>query len=144
MTLIVLQQYEMRCAIWYYLYNFKNVKSTHRGKLFLVQILACISLMYITYIRYAIFWYIRYVDITKVGLPQASLVSINQSLCSYYKYLWSLWKRLHSKKLMHSFWVSNCNVNLKVRENTPVLLVSYVIDLEKHFDIKGLIVAAEG
>ena len=83
------------------------------------------------------------VDITKVGLPQGSLVFINQSLCSYYKYLWSLCKRLHSKKLIHSFWVSNGNVNLKVRENTPVLLVSHVSDLEKHFHIKGLVGDAE-
>ena len=30
------------------------------------------------------------------------------------------------------------NVSLKVRENTPVMLVSNVSDLEKHFDIKGL------
>ena len=86
---------------------------------------------------------LKSVDITKVGLPQGSLVFINQSLCSYYKYLWSLCKRLHSKKLIHSFWVSNGNVNLKVRENTPVLLVSHVSDLEKHFDIKGLVEGAE-
>ena len=86
---------------------------------------------------------LKSVDITKVGLPQGSLVFINQSLCSYYKYLWSLCKRLHSKKLIHSFWVSNGNVNLKVRENTPVLLVSHVSDLEKHFDIKGLVGDAE-
>ena len=86
---------------------------------------------------------LKSVDITRVGLPQGSLVFINQSLCSYYKYLWSLCKRLHSKKLIHSFWVSNGNVNLKVRENTPVLLVSHVSDLEKHFDIKGLVGYAE-
>ena len=69
------------------------------------------------------------VDITKVGLPKGTLVFIIQSLCSYYKYLWSLCKRLLSKKLIHSFWVSNGNVNLKVRENTPVLLVTHVSDL---------------
>ena len=86
---------------------------------------------------------LKSVDITKVGLPQGSLVFINQSLCSYYKYLRSLCKRLHSKKLIHSFWVSNRNVNLKVPENTPVLLVSHVSDLEKHFDVKGLVVDAE-
>ena len=61
---------------------------------------------------------LKSVDIRKVGLPQGSLVFVNQSLCSYYKYLSSLCKRLHSKKLIHSFWVSNGNVNLKVCENT--------------------------
>ena len=30
----------MRCAIWYHLYNLKNVKNTHRGVLFLVKLQA--------------------------------------------------------------------------------------------------------
>ena len=29
--------YVMRCAIWYLLYNLKNVKNTHGGVLFLVK-----------------------------------------------------------------------------------------------------------
>ena len=28
----------MRCVIWYYLYNFKNVKNTNGGVLFLVKL----------------------------------------------------------------------------------------------------------
>ena len=71
---------------------------------------------------------LKSVDITKVGLPKGTLVFINQSLCSFYFYLWSLCKSLHSKKLIHSFWVSNGNVRLKVRENTPVLLVTHAPD----------------
>ena len=74
-----------------------------------------------------------------VGLNQGPSVFKNQSLSSYYKYMWSLCKRLHLKKLIHSFWVSNGNVSLKVRENTPVLLVTHVRDLEKSFQIKGLV-----
>ena len=30
--------YVMRCAIWYHLYNFKNLKNTHGGVLLLVKI----------------------------------------------------------------------------------------------------------
>ena len=30
----------MRCAIWYHLYNFKNVKNTHGGVLILVKLQA--------------------------------------------------------------------------------------------------------
>ena len=30
----------MRCAIWYYLYNLKNVKNTHGGVLILVKLQA--------------------------------------------------------------------------------------------------------
>ena len=30
----------MRCTIWYHLYNFKKVKNTHEGVLFLVKLQA--------------------------------------------------------------------------------------------------------
>ena len=33
-------KYVMRCAIWYHLYNFKNVKITHGGVLILVKLQA--------------------------------------------------------------------------------------------------------
>ena len=32
--------YVMRCAIWYHLYNLKNVKNTHGGVLILVKLQA--------------------------------------------------------------------------------------------------------
>ena len=32
--------YVVRCAIWYHLYNFKNVKNTHAGVLILVKLQA--------------------------------------------------------------------------------------------------------
>ena len=74
---------------------------------------------------------LKSVGITNVGLPQGSLVFINQCrLYFYYKYLWPLCERLHSKKMIHSFWISNANVSLKVRENTPVMLVTHVSDQE--------------
>ena len=76
---------------------------------------------------------LKSVGITNVGLPQGYLVFINQCLCFYHKYLWPLCERLHSKKMIHSFWISNANVSLKVRENTPVMLATHVSDLEKHF-----------
>ena len=41
---------------------------------------------------------LKSVDITKVGLPQGSLVFTNQSLCSYYKYLWFLYKKAASEE----------------------------------------------
>ena len=36
--LLVSEQYVMRCAIWYYLYNLKNVKNSHGGVLILVKL----------------------------------------------------------------------------------------------------------
>ena len=47
--------YEMLCAIWYHLYNFKNVKNTHGGMLILVKLQAkvfkCSNLYYPTVIK---------------------------------------------------------------------------------------------
>ena len=36
----LLRLYVMLCAIWYYLYNFKNVKNTHGGVILLVKLQA--------------------------------------------------------------------------------------------------------
>ena len=57
--------------------------------------------------------------------------------------MWSLCKRLNSRKLIQSLWVSNSNVSVKFHENTRVLLLTQVSDLERHFDIKGLLGDAE-
>ena len=32
------KKFVMRCAIWYHLYNLKNVKNTHRGVFYLVKL----------------------------------------------------------------------------------------------------------
>ena len=64
---------------------------------------------------------LKSVDIKSVGLPNVYLIFMNRNLCSYFKYLWSLYFiHLHLKKMMHSFWVSDGNVSLKLRENTPM------------------------
>ena len=36
-------EYEMRCRIWYHLYNLKNVENTHEGVLLLVK-LQCLKI----------------------------------------------------------------------------------------------------
>ena len=39
----MLKVYQMFCAIWYHLYNLKNVKNTHGGMSLLVQLHAYIT-----------------------------------------------------------------------------------------------------
>ena len=36
----IFRSYAMRCAFWYHLYDFKNVKNTHEGVLLLVKLQA--------------------------------------------------------------------------------------------------------
>ena len=38
LRLACIRKYVMHCAIWYHLYNFKNVKNTHGGVLLLVKL----------------------------------------------------------------------------------------------------------
>ena len=38
MITLTILKYVMLCVIWYYIYNFKNVKSTHGGVLLLVKL----------------------------------------------------------------------------------------------------------
>ena len=41
--IIMSDEYVMRCAIWYHLYNFKNVKNAHGGMLLLIKLQALAS-----------------------------------------------------------------------------------------------------
>ena len=45
-------------------------------------------------------------------------VYINLNFCPYYKLLWSKSKRLHAKKQIHSYYISNGTVKVKVEENS--------------------------
>ena len=60
-------------------------------------------------------------------------IIINDGLCSYYKYLWSKCKRLSANKYMHTFWVLNSSMKIKVRENSKPNTISHITDLEKVF-----------
>ena len=46
--IIMSDEYVMRCAIWYHLYNFKNVKNAHGGMLLLVKLQASATLLKLT------------------------------------------------------------------------------------------------
>ena len=45
-------KYVVRCAIWYHLYNLKNMKNTHGGVLILVKLQAAQVAQHITYIEF--------------------------------------------------------------------------------------------
>ena len=47
-------------------------------------------------------------------------VFINNSLCSFYKRLWSKCKRLWTYKYIYTFWVSNGSVKIKGKTPNPI------------------------
>ena len=60
-------------------------------------------------------------------------VFINDSLCSYYKMLWSKYKKLSLNKLIHAFLDRNGSVRLKIGENVTANIMIHLSDLEKFF-----------
>ena len=60
-------------------------------------------------------------------------VYINDSLCRYYKSLWSKCKRLRDGNFIHSFWVTNGSIRIKVNESSEMQVITHICDLEEHF-----------
>ena len=62
-------------------------------------------------------------NLTSLGINTP--IYINDSLCTYYKKLLSKCKKLCDNKAIHTFWISNGSVNLKVSETGNVHTVSH-------------------
>ena len=60
-------------------------------------------------------------------------IYINQSLCPYYRMLWSKSKSQHRMGKIFAYYLSNGNVKIKKQENSQQLIISHTSDLESHF-----------
>ena len=56
-----------------------------------------------------------------------------QSLCPYYRVLWSKSKSLHSMGKIYSYCVSNGTVKIKIKETSKPLSIMHISDLDKLF-----------
>ena len=76
-------------------------------------------------------------DFSKLNLTDIDLgntkISINQSLCPNYIFLWSKSKRLYAMKQIHRYYVSNGTVKVKLEENSRPLSITHATDFDKHF-----------
>ena len=76
-------------------------------------------------------------DLSKLKLTVMDLgntkIFIDQSLCRYYKLLWSKSKRVHAMKQIYSYYVSNGTVKVKLEENSRPISITYATDFDKHF-----------
>ena len=73
-----------------------------------------------------------------VHLPGETKVSINESLCLYYKKLWSKCKRLWSAGHVSAFWVRNRALRIKLSSES-VSMITHDCDLGKLFPGNPLI-----
>ena len=62
-----------------------------------------------------------------------SKVFINESLCKYYKLLWSLCKSLWNDKLIFAFWTVNGSLRLKFRQEGRVHMIFHKEELKELF-----------
>ena len=67
-----------------------------------------------------------------LNLPASVKIYINESLCPYYKKLWTKCKKLWDAKRILSFWVSNGSIRVKL-VNENVSIITHDCDLEKLF-----------
>ena len=70
-------------------------------------------------------------DLSSNGIR--SPVYINDSLCKYYKMLWRKCKKLCVNKFIHSLWVSNGSIRLKLSDNERSYMIIHIRDLEELF-----------
>ena len=69
----------------------------------------------------------------EIGFPEDNPVFVNQSLCTYYRVLWSKAKRLHCLKRISSFYMSGGTVKIEISENSLPLPITHVNDFIEHF-----------
>ena len=70
-------------------------------------------------------------DLSLIGIR--SPVYLIDSLCKYYKMLWRKCKKLCVNKFIHSFWVSNGSIRLKLPDNERSYMITHISDLEELF-----------
>ena len=67
-----------------------------------------------------------------LNLPADVKIYINESLCPYYKKLWTKCGKLWDAKRILSFWISNGSIRVKL-VNENVSIITHDCDLEKLF-----------
>ena len=76
---------------------------------------------------------LRNLSMEDVGLPGDTRIFINQSLCPYYRILWSKSKKLHSLGKVHTFYVSNSTNKIKISKNSQPISITHSSDFDKYF-----------
>ena len=76
---------------------------------------------------------LRNLNLEDLGFHGENRIYINRSLCQYYRMLWSKSKKLHSMGRIHSFYIADESIKIKVHENSTPLAIIHVNYFEYNF-----------
>ena len=68
-----------------------------------------------------------------LDLPEGTKIFVNQSLCPYYRILWSKTKRLQSMCKINNYFISDGTVKIKTDENSKPWAITHLDDLAINF-----------
>ena len=73
---------------------------------------------------------LKNISMADLGSEENGSIYINQSLCSYYKMLWSWSKKLHNMGRIYSWYVSGGTIKIKIHEHGDSISVTHT---DEHF-----------
>ena len=73
------------------------------------------------------------VNMDDLDLPRGTKIYINQSLCPYYRILWSKAKKLQNIGSINNFYISSGTIKIKVTENSRLVTITHLGDFKIHF-----------
>ena len=76
---------------------------------------------------------LRNLDMEDLDLSRGTKIYINQSLCPYYRILWSKAKRLQNIGSIDNFYISSGTIKIKVTENSSPITITHLDDFKIHF-----------
>ena len=74
---------------------------------------------------------LKNLDMTDLDFSEGTKIFVNESLCPYYRWLWSVCKKLRERKYIHSFFTSNGTIKVMLSENGRAHSITHDEDLKK-------------
>ena len=77
---------------------------------------------------------IQKITATDLDFPNTTIkLYLNESLCPYYRILWSESKGLFTMGKTHSYFISNGSVKICLQENRPSIPITQTADFQQYF-----------
>ena len=72
-------------------------------------------------------------DPSAVDLPEGTKIFINESLCPYYRGIWSKCKKLMDKQKLYQYYTINGLIRLRIEESGQAKTITHMVDLQNLF-----------